>query len=135
MLIKDAQKIIGEQNIKLVIMDSLISHFRSEYVGRGTLANRQQLLNLHLHDLLRLADMYPELAVIVSNQVQAKPDTFFGDPTKAAGGHVIAHGATVRIYLRKGKGEQRVARVVDAPNLPEGEAVFTVLDSGIQDAE
>jgi DNA repair protein RadA len=135
MLVKDAAKIIAEQGIKMIIMDSLISHFRSEFVGRGTLANRQQLLNLHIHDLLRLAEMYPEVAVIVSNQVQSKPDTFFGDPTKAAGGHVMAHGATVRVYLRKGKGEQRVARVVDAPNLPEGEAVFTVLDSGIQDAE
>ena len=135
MLIKDAQKIISEQNIKLVIVDSLISHFRSEYIGQGTLANRQQLLNLHIHDLLRLSEMYPEMAVIVTNQVQSKPDTFFGDPTRAAGGNIVAHGATVRIYLRKGKGKQRVARVVDAPNLPEGEAVFSVAENGIIDVD
>lgn len=133
LLIKDAQKMIGEKNIKLIIVDSLISHFRAEYVGRGTLANRQQLLNLHLHDLLRLSEMYPDLAVVVTNQVQSKPDVFFGDPTRAAGGNIIAHGATVRIYLRKGKGEQRVAKMIDAPNLPEGEAVFTLADEGILD--
>jgi DNA repair protein RadA len=133
MLIRDAQRFIGEKNIKLIIMDSLISHFRAEYIGRGTLANRQQLLNLHLHDLLRLSEMYPDLAVVVTNQVQSKPDVFFGDPTRATGGNVIAHGATIRIYLRKGKGEQRVAKMIDAPNLPEGEAVFQLAEEGIID--
>ncbi len=135
MLIKDSMKIIAEQNIKLIIMDSLISHFRAEYIGRGTLASRQQLLNLHLHDLLRLAEMYPDVAVVVSNQVQSKPDVFFGDPTKSTGGNVVAHGATVRIYLRKGKGDQRVAKMIDAPNLPEGEAVFRLAEEGILDVE
>jgi DNA repair protein RadA len=77
--------------------------------------------------------MYPDLAVVVTNQVQSKPDVFFGDPTRATGGNVIAHGATVRIYLRKGKGEQRVAKMIDAPNLPEGEAVFVLADEGIVD--
>ncbi len=135
MLVKDCMKIIAEKNIKLIIVDSLISHFRAEYIGRGTLANRQQLLNLHIHDLLRLSEMYPELAVCVTNQVQSKPDTFFGDPTRAAGGNVIAHGATVRIYLRKGKGEQRVAKMIDAPNLPEGEAIFQLTEGGIADVD
>lgn len=135
MLIKDAMKIIAEKNIKLIIVDSLISHFRAEYIGRGTLANRQQLLNLHIHDLLRLAEMYPDVAVVVTNQVQSKPDVFFGDPTKSAGGNVVAHGATVRIYLRKGKGDQRVAKMIDSPNLAEGEAVFRLAEEGILDIE
>ena len=135
MLIKDAMKIIMEKNIKLIIVDSLISHFRAEFIGRGTLANRQQLLNLHIHDLLRLSDMYPELAVVITNQVQSKPDTFFGDPNKATGGNIMAHGATVRIYLRKGKGEQRVAKMIDAPNLPEGEAIFALTEGGIVDVD
>ncbi len=135
MLVKDAQRIIAEKNIKLIIVDSLISHFRSEYIGRGTLATRQQLLNVHLHDLLRLCDMYPDLAVVVTNQVQSKPDVFFGDPTRATGGNVIAHGATVRIYLRKGKGDQRVAKMIDAPNLPEGEAIFVLTEGGVVDID
>ena len=79
--------------------------------------------------------MYPELAVVITNQVQSKPDTFFGDPTKATGGNIIAHGATVRIYLRKGKGEQRVAKMIDAPNLPEGEAIFALTEGGIVDVD
>ncbi len=135
MLIRDAARIIPQKNIKLIVVDSIIAHFRSEYIGRGTLSERQQHLNVHLHDLQRLAEVYPELAVVVTNQVQAKPDTFFGDPNKAAGGNVIAHASTVRVYLRKGKDDQRVAKIVDAPNLPEEEAIFVVKEGGIFDEE
>jgi DNA repair protein RadA len=133
LLIKEATNLIKEKNIKLIIVDSLIGHFRSEYVGRGTLANRQQTINTHLHDLLRLTDIFPELCVIVTNQVQSKPDVFYGNPTVAAGGNIVAHGSTIRIYLRKGKGEQRVAKMIDAPHLPEGEAVFSITENGITD--
>jgi len=133
LLIKEATNLIKEKNIKLVIVDSLIGHFRSEYVGRGTLANRQQTINTHLHDLLRLTDIFPELCVMVTNQVQSKPDVFYGNPTVAAGGNIVAHGSTIRIYLRKGKGEQRVAKMIDAPHLPEGEAVFSITENGIID--
>ncbi|MBY8979470.1 MAG: DNA repair and recombination protein RadA [Candidatus Lokiarchaeota archaeon] len=133
LLIQEASKIIKEKNIKLVIVDSIIGHFRSEYVGRGTLANRQQTLNVHIHDLLRLTEVFDELAVMFTNQVSSKPDVFYGNPTVATGGHIIAHGATVRIYLRKGKGEQRVAKMIDAPHLPEAEAIFSITDEGIKD--
>ena len=133
LLVKEATKIIKEKNIKLVVVDSIIGHFRSEYIGRGTLANRQQTLNVHIHDLLRLTEVFEELAVMFTNQVSSKPDVFYGNPTVATGGHIIAHGATVRIYLRKGKGEQRVAKMIDAPHLPEAEAVFSITEEGIKD--
>ena len=89
-------------NIRLVVVDSLTAHFRAEFIGRGTLAERQQKLNKHMHVLLRLADTN-NLCVYVTNQVMAKPDVFFGDPTQAIGGHIVAHASTFRIYLRKGK--------------------------------
>ncbi len=133
LLVQEASKIIKEKNIKLVVVDSIIGHFRSEYIGRGTLANRQQTLNVHIHDLLRLTEVFEELAVMFTNQVSSKPDVFYGNPTVATGGHIIAHGATVRIYLRKGKGEQRVAKMIDAPHLPEAEAVFSITEEGIKD--
>jgi len=133
LLIKEASRIIEEKNIKLIIVDSLIGHFRSEYVGRGTLALRQQILNTHLHDLLRLSEVYDELAVLFTNQVSARPDVFYGNPLIHTGGHIIAHGATIRVFLRKGKGEQRIAKVVDAPNIPESDTVFTITEEGIKD--
>ena len=133
LLIKEAANMIKERNIKVIVVDSLIGHFRSEYIGRGTLASRQQLINSHLHDLLRLADIHPELGIVVTNQVQSKPDVFYGNPLRATGGNVVAHGSTIRVFLRKGKGEQRVAKMVDAPHLPEGEAVFSITENGITD--
>jgi len=131
MLVKDASRLIVDENIKLIIVDSLIGHFRSEYIGRGTLAQRQQTLNSHLHDLLRLSEVY-ELAVCVTNQVQSDPGVFYGNPTKATGGNIIAHGSTIRVYLRKGKEDQRVAKIIDAPHLPEAEAVFLITEEGIK---
>jgi len=133
LLAREANKIIKEKNIKLIIVDSLIGHFRSEYIGRGTLATRQQKLNSHIHDLLRLTEIYDELGVVCTNQVSSKPDVFYGNPTTHTGGHIMAHGSTIRIYLRKGKGEQRVAKVVDAPNIPESDAIFSITEDGIRD--
>ena len=123
-----------EYPVKLVIVDSLMAHFRSEYVGRGALAERQQKLSKHLADLHRLADLY-DIVVYVTNQVQAKPDAFFGDPTRPIGGHILAHSATFRVYLRKGKQGKRVARLIDSPYLPEGEAIFKITEAGVEDAK
>ena len=121
-------------NVKLVVIDSLTAHFRAEFIGRGTLADRQQKLNKHMHVLLKLADTH-NLCVYVTNQVMAKPDMFFGDPTQAIGGHIVAHASTFRIYLRKGKKGTRVAKLVDSPSMPEGEAGFYVDETGIKDTE
>ena len=118
--------------IRLIIVDSLTAHFRAEFVGRGALADRQQKLNTHMHNLLRIADIH-NAVILVTNQVMSKPDTFFGDPTRPIGGHIVGHTATFRLYMRKSKGDKRIARLVDSPNLPEGEAVLSVTKDGIRD--
>jgi len=133
-LIEKAAEIIRDKNIKLVIVDSVTALFRSDYTGRGELAPRQQRLNRHLHALQRLADVY-NIAVFMTNQVMSRPDIMFGDPTTPIGGHVMGHFATVRCYLRKSKGDNRIARMIDSPSLPEGECVFTVTGNGIGDPE
>ncbi len=132
LLVDKAMELAKEHKIRLMIVDSLTSHFRAEYVGRGTLAERQQVLNRHMHDLLNFATLN-NAVIVVTNQVAAKPDAFFGDPTRPIGGHIVGHTATFRIYLRKGKSGKRVARLIDSPNLPEGEAVFMVTEDGIKD--
>jgi len=136
LLAEKVEDLIKKQgfNIKLVVVDSLTAHFRAEFIGRGTLAERQQKLNKHMHVLLKMADTY-NFCVYVTNQVMAKPDMFFGDPTQAIGGHIVAHASTFRVYLRKGKKGTRVAKLVDSPSLPEGEAGFYVDESGIKDVE
>jgi DNA repair protein RadA len=132
LITEKASELIKEKNIGLIAVDSLTSHFRSDYTGRGMLADRQQKLNRHMHDLQRLCDIH-NLAVVVTNQVMARPDFFFGDPTAPIGGHVVGHSSTFRIYLRKSKGGKRVGRLIDSPNLPEGEAIFSLSEVGVRD--
>ncbi len=132
LLVDKVKELSKELPARLLVVDSLTAHFRAEYVGRGALADRQQKLNKHMHDLLRWSDLNNGV-VCVTNQVAAKPDAFFGDPTRPIGGHIVGHTATFRIYLRKSKGPKRIARLIDSPHLPEGEAVFTVNEEGIRD--
>lgn len=132
LLIEKAKEIAKDFPIRLLIVDSLTAHFRAEYIGRGALAERQQKLNRHLHQIMQFSDLNKAI-VAVTNQVAAKPDAFFGDPTRAIGGHILAHTSTFRIYLRKSKGNRRIARLIDSPNLPEGEAVITITEDGVRD--
>jgi DNA repair protein RadA len=120
----------SEFPVRLLCVDSLTAHFRAEYVGRGELAERQQKLNKHLHDLMRVGDLH-NAAVLVTNQVASNPDSYFGDPTQPIGGNILGHTSTFRIYLRKSKNDKRIVRLVDAPNLADGEAVMRVQDAGL----
>jgi DNA repair protein RadA len=132
LLVEKVKELSKDVSARLLVVDSLTAHFRAEYVGRGTLADRQQKLNRHMHDLLRWSDLNNGV-VCVTNQVAAKPDAFFGDPTRPIGGHIVGHTATFRVYLRKSKGPKRIARLIDSPHLPEGEAVFSVTEQGVRD--
>ena len=119
-------------NVRLVIVDSLTAHFRAEFIGRGTLAERQQKLNRHMRDLSKVASLN-NICVYITNQVSSDPAQFFGDPTKPIGGNIVAHASTFRIYLRKGKKGSRVAKLIDAPNLADGECGFFVTTEGLKD--
>jgi DNA repair protein RadA len=133
LIVKDIGKYINDFKAKLVIIDSIISLHRAEFPGRGTLADRQQRLNSILHKLIRLSEIF-NIAIVITNQVQSSPDTFFGDPTKAAGGNVLGHASTYRIYLKK-SGENRVARMIDSPYHPYSDARFTLNEKGADDLE
>jgi len=134
LLEKVAELIKSGEPIKLVVIDSLTAHFRAEFIGRGQLADRQQKLNRYMHELMRLAENN-NLAVYVTNQVMANPAQLFGDPTTAIGGHIVGHASTYRLYLRRAKQGSRVAKLIDSPSLPDGEAVYYVTNYGIKDKE
>jgi DNA repair protein RadA len=133
-LLEKAEQLIREKNVRLIIVDSLTSTFRSDYLGRGELSERQQKLNRHLHQLLSYARHY-NLAVYVTNQVMDNPGILFGDPTTPIGGNVLAHTSSYRLYFRRSKEDRRIAKLVDSPNLPDNECVFRVTEKGITDVE
>ncbi|UMM30136.1 hypothetical protein L5515_012144 [Caenorhabditis briggsae] len=136
-LIIRAGAMMSESRYAVVIVDCATAHFRNEYTGRGDLAERQMKLSAFLKCLAKLADEYG-VAVIITNQVVAQVDggasMFQADAKKPIGGHIIAHMSTTRLYLRKGKGENRVAKMVQSPNLPEAEATYSITNHGIEDA-
>jgi len=134
LLEKIPEMIKNGEPIKLLVIDSLTAHFRAEFTGRGQLADRQQKLNRYIHQLSKLSDQY-NLAVLVTNQVMANPAMMFGDPTTAIGGHIVGHASTFRVYLRRGKKDSRVAKLIDSPNLPDNETVFFITTNGIADEE
>ncbi len=133
LIVKALGTLIQQNNIKLVVVDSIISLHRAEFVGRGTLSERQQKLNAIMHRLKRIAEIY-NIAIVITNQVQASPDTFFGDPTKAAGGNIIGHASTYRVYLRKA-GQERKAIMIDSPCHPYGDTNFVITEGGIGDPD
>jgi DNA repair protein RadA len=134
LLAEKAEEILKKEPVKIIVVDSLTASFRSDYIGRGTLANRQQKLNRHIHHLQKLADVY-NVAIYVTNQVMSNPAIMFGDPTSPIGGHIVGHQATYRLYLRRSKESKRIAKLIDSPWLPEGETVFTVGKEGVRDLE
>ena len=69
-VIRSLAKSIEQYKARLVIIDSIISLHRAEFAGRETLTERQQRLNIILHKLIRLTEIY-NIAVVYTNQVQA----------------------------------------------------------------
>ncbi|KAI5170642.1 DNA repair protein RAD51 [Nematocida sp. LUAm3] len=136
-LILHASAMMSEGTYKLLIVDSAMALYRTDYSGRGELSVRQMHLARFLRSLHRLVDEF-NVAVVITNQVVAQVDgafsMFAADTKKPIGGHIMAHASTIRLSLRKGRGETRVCKVYDSPNLPESEAVFALTNAGIADA-
>lgn len=132
-IIQESANIINLHNIKIMIVDSIVSHYRAEFLGRSFLSERQQRINRLLHILLRIAETC-KVAVVITNQIQSSPDAIFGDPNKATGGNVMAHTSTYRIYLKKA-GKNRIARMVDSPYHSEREVLFTINEQGVGDPQ
>jgi DNA repair protein RadA len=130
-LIRNLGKSIEEYKAKLVIVDSIISLHRAEYTGRETLAERQQRLNVMLHKLIRLSEVY-NIAVVLTNQVQVSPDS--NDSVRASGGNIMGHACTYRIFLRK-VGRDRIAIMVDSPHHAYDQVKFTISEKGVENAE
>ena len=126
-------KTLTELKPKLVILDGAIGQFREEYLGRGTLADRQmQIARLMTH--IKNISYYFRCTVVFTNQVQSDPAMMFGDPIKPIGGNVVGHASTYRIYFKK-SGKKRIARMIDSPEHPQADAEFVLTATGIDDPE
>lgn len=121
----------GGLPVKLLVIDSLTSHFRAEYVGRGSLAERQQKLNKHLHDIIKVVKTH-NAAALITNQVSSNPNSYFGDSTQAIGGNILGHTSTFRVYLKQAKGNKRSWNLRNSPNLEEQAREILICDDGVK---
>ena len=134
-IVNEADNLLKTENVRLIIIDSIASHFRSEYHGKEQLIERQQKIMALAEKLQKYADSY-DLAIITTNQVLASVDNYLaGKVAEPALGYAWGHRPQTRIWLRKLKGNSRVARIIDSPELPEKEATFYITDEGITDSE
>ena len=126
-------KIMLQVRPRIVILDGAIGQFREEYLGRGTLSERQnQIARLMTH--IKNISFYFRCVVLFTNQVQSDPSVMFGDPIKPIGGNIVAHASTYRVYLKK-SGKKRIARMVDSPEHEQKDASYQLTVKGIEDAE
>ena len=131
--INGLSKILDDKKPKLVILDGAIGQFREEYLGRGTLAERQmQIARLMSH--IKNISFYFRCAVVFTNQVQSDPSMMFGDPIKPIGGNVVAHASTYRLYFKK-SGKKRLARMIDSPEHAMADAEYILTAKGIDNVE
>ncbi len=133
-IVEKADRMIENNEVKLIIVDSMASHFRAEFPGKKNLPRRQQMLMAHAERLQRLAESY-ELAVMTTNQILSNPDSIFSGTSnlEPALGFAWGHRPTHRIILRKSRGTIRIARIFDSPEMAEREAVFHITPQGIRD--
>ncbi|GJJ07219.1 hypothetical protein Clacol_001419 [Clathrus columnatus] len=135
-LLEELSSRFAQERFKLLIVDSIMALFRTDFSGRGELSERQQKLAQHLQRLSRMAEEY-NVAVLLTNQVQSDPGATLsfapGGAMKPIGGHILSHASTTRMALRKGRAEERVAKLVDSPDRPESEASYKLDDGGWSD--
>lgn len=60
---------------------------------------------------------------------------FAGPSVRAIGGNIMAHATTTRLWIKKGRGETRICKIVASPSLPEREASFSIGPEGVTDAK
>merc|ERR1711959_270324 len=134
-LLKQACSLMSEDRFSLLVVDSATALYRTDYMGRGELSERQMQLAQFLRPLTRMSAEFG-IAVVLTNQVVANPDgmSFAKDATKPIGGNIIAHASTTRLRLRKGRGENHIMTVYDSPSLPENDAQFALSNAGVCDA-
>ena len=135
LLVDDLTKLCFEYNIRLIIVDSMMAQLRGEYLGRGMLAARQNLLNNILQNVEKILRNNKKIVAIYTNQVMDDPGKLYGNPEKAAGGHIMGHAATTRLHIRRGRQGVRVVSLKKSPYRPDGEAPIMIDEYGIRDTE
>jgi DNA repair protein RadA len=118
--------------IKLLIVDSMMFHYKGEYHERSGLAERAHRLNIYMYKLRNLAQRN-NIAVVITNHVTVNPDAFeYGNP-KPFGGNVVSHTSTYIISLKRRKMNSIDAKLIKSPLRGYGWHPLMIVESGFED--
>lgn len=134
LLIETLYALVPSDNIKLIIVDSMIGHLRSEYLGRGNLSVRQNELQNMLDNLMNLAQAM-KITVVYTNQIISNPAVMYGNPDKPTGGNIMGHKATMRTLVRKGRQNTRIFSITKSAYIGDSAAAFMITAAGIDDTD
>ena len=132
LIVKDLGRYINEFKAKLVIIDSIISLHRAEFWEEvlWPIDNKNSMVcYINSLDWQRYSTSlrYNQPSSILSRYLLWRS-------YKRAGGNILGHSSTYRIYLRK-SGENRVAKMMDSPYHPYSDTRFTLNEKGTDDIE
>jgi DNA repair protein RadA len=113
--------LVEQNNVKVVVVDSILGMFRADYTGLGNLAARQQTMNRFLSKMRRLATAY-DVTFLYTNQAISTTG-FYSSPNAPAGGHIIAHGNDYRFECKNSgttkTPDKRKIRLRDNAGIPD----------------
>ena len=124
-LLKDKTK-----RFKLLVVDSPVTHYRSDYIGRQNLPERQQRLYKFLRRLVTTAHTY-NIAVVVTNHINTTPNSKIS--ARPVGGNVMGHAVTYIIRLRTGNRSIHHATIVSSPYHRSNSTTFYISKKGLVD--
>jgi len=138
LIVDHAGKIIKDKNIRVLILDSLTAHFRSEYVGREMLARRQQSLNNHLQHISQLTRMFGLVTLVTTQEIDIPQQGYMGGTeSRGAGGNVVFHRpvAIIQIWKPEGMNEKRFVTLEKHPALPQKKIILRLNEDGFSEFE
>ncbi|ELZ03050.1 AAA family ATPase [Natrialba aegyptia] len=125
--VRDAEEFA--ERADLIVLDSATGFYRLERTGEGSDGEALRSVTRQVTHLLSLARKH-ELAVVLTNQVFADPDS---DRTRALGGNTLEHWTGVVLRLERFRGGKRRAMLEKHRSKPAGESVqFQITDAGIE---
>jgi DNA repair protein RadA len=117
---------------KLLVVDSPVTHYRSEYIGRSMLPMRQQKLFRFMRLLLKLAHVH-DMAVVITNQINTTPNSRAIYSDRPIGGNAVNHAVTYGVRLSTSNGLIRHAMILISPYHPQKDAIFYIREKGVED--
>jgi len=123
-------KIDSDSKIKLLIVDSIIYHYRAECAGRSKIPEKIQRLNKYMQLLLKTASSNTVAVVVTNHQTSSVDGT--NNRVVPLGGNAVSYASKYRVHLDY-RGGYRRARLDLGPCPAQDDISFAINERGFTD--